>query len=128
MSTQRSLLNNTIMPIIFCIAGHIRAIVEHARPFIYNILLFSTVYKSFCYYNIYIIYIILCLKTFLYSSKLRAKYFLRRYITQTYIITVYTLYIYIYIYAKCCMRFSRRASGDGVTPKKPHETHNLCSR
>lgn len=36
MSTQRSLLNNTIMPIIFCIMGHIRAIVKHARAFIYN--------------------------------------------------------------------------------------------
>jgi len=64
MSTQHCILNNTIMPIIFCIVGHIRAIVEHAREHSFIILVFSTLYIQV----ILLLYTLLCLKTFIQQT------------------------------------------------------------
>lgn len=56
MSTQRSLLNNTIMPIIFCIMGHICPIVKHARAFIYNFTVLDSVQVILLLYILYTLY------------------------------------------------------------------------
>lgn len=40
----------------------------------------------------------------------------------------HNIYIYVYISMyQVFYAFFTSASGDGVRPKKPHETHNLCS-